>query len=51
MNRTVTIKFTPEELKRIDEAWKYTPGFTNRTQYLRAAINKIADNEICTVYK
>lgn len=48
---TITIRLTLEEVKRLDEVWKYTPGFTNRTQYVREAINAYAGEPILLTKK
>lgn len=48
---TCTIKFTPEEMKEIDNSWKHAEGFLNRTEYFRAAINHFIGREVCAPRK
>lgn len=38
--QTVTVKFSPEEMFRIDRAWKDTNHLMNRSQFVRAVVNE-----------
>lgn len=44
---TLAVKFSQEELQKIDRLWKDTDNLRNRSQFVRAAINNYAGREIC----
>lgn len=49
LTRTITIKFTPAEMQRIDKLWKSTDDLMNRSEFIRAAINAYAGEQVVTV--
>lgn len=38
--QTVTVKFSPDEMSKIDRAWKDTNHLMNRSQFIRALVNE-----------
>jgi len=40
--RNLTIVAAPDEIKRLDDTWKSAPGYYNRSQYIRDAVNEKA---------
>lgn len=51
LTRTITIKFTPAEMQRIDKLWKSTDDLMNRSEFIRTAINAYAGEPILLTKK
>lgn len=49
LTRTITIKFTPAEMQRIDKLWKSTDDLMNRSEFIRTAINAYAGEQVVNV--
>lgn len=39
----LTVKFSQEEMKRIDRSWKSTDHIMNRSQFVRAVVNSYTE--------
>lgn len=37
--QTVVVKFSPEEIQKMDRAWKDTDHIMNRSQFVRDVVN------------
>ena len=45
-SRFITIRINPDEIQRIDDAWQGKGQFFSRTQFIKAALNSMADEVI-----
>jgi len=42
LKRNLTLVAAIDEIERLDQTWKETPGYFNRSQFIRDAVNEKA---------